>query len=354
MKATTNSIRRFLVIVIAAGWLALQASAGLVGASGDLLQRVKCASAVAESGGATSQPMDLAGVSKIAEFYGRLPLSFEVNQGQADSQVKFFSRGTGHTVCLNAEGAVLEFKPPTINSSRLEKHSSTNEIPQWSIVRMRLVGANGGARTVALDELPGKSNYFVGNDPGRWRRSVPTYAKVKYESVYPGVDVVYYGNQRRLEFDFCVAPGADFKAIRMRFDGGRRLRAASNGDLVIDSSSGEIRQHKPVIYQEEKSERREIAGRYVLKSGQDVGFEIGSYDKGKPLIIDPILTYATYLGGPGADDALAVAVDSSGNAYVAGTSSGRFPRAAGGFSNRDPGVFIAKLNPAGTHLLYST
>lgn len=137
--------------------------------------------------------------------------------------------------------------------------------------------------------------------------------------------MIYYGNQRQLEYDFKLAPGADFKAIRVRYDGAQRIRIDDSGDLVSEISAGEIRQRRPVVYQEEEGARREIAGRYALKSEREVGFEIGSHDKSKPLIIDPTLTYSTYLGGSLQAGINAVALDTAGNAYVVGTSVGDFP-----------------------------
>ena len=184
---------------------------------------------------------------------------------------------------------------------------------------MSLAGANPKATVTGLDELPGKSNYFIGNDPAKWRTNVPTYAKVKYQNVYRGIDLVYYGNPQQLEYDFLVAPGADPKAIsldvaaiRSSADGGRRapgvdqkLRIDANGDLVIPAGEDEVRLHKPVVYQAavnqgaEGSARHFVDGHYVLKGDNRVSFEVASYDPGKTLVIDPVLVYSTYLGGSG-------------------------------------------------------
>src|SRR2546430_466500 len=223
---------------------------------------------------------------------------------------------------------------------------------------MKLVGANQAANVTALDELPGKTNYFVGNDPKKWRTDVPTYGKGKYEGIYPGVDLVYYGNQRQLEYDFVVAPGADPKAItlavapgfspaRAALKGGATvgaptkarqavpLRIDASGDLVVEAEGGEVRFHKPVVYQptvdaanpKSKIQNRKLLdGRYILTADNRVQFEIAGYDTTKPLVIDPVLVYSTYLGGNDDDRGDAIAVDSSGNAYVAGyTVSGNFP-----------------------------
>jgi len=223
-------------------------------------------------------------------------------------------------------------------------------------MRMKLSGANPHPELIGLDELPGKANYFIGKDPQQWRTDVRTYSRVKYKQVYPGVDVVYYGNQQHLEYDFIVAPGSRPQAIRMAIEGTGPLQIDARGDLVLGGKSG-VRQHKPFVYQETDSGRKEIDGRYVLLGPTLVGLELGPYDLEKQLIIDPILSYSTYLGGGGDDRLSLIAVDEGGNAYVTGqTNSADFPvsNAAqasyrGGLSD----VFIAKLSATG-ELVYST
>jgi hypothetical protein len=252
-------------------------------------------------------------------------------------------------------------------------------------LRLSLVGADPNADVVGLDELPGKSNYFIGNDPKKWRTNVPTYARVKYKDVYPGVDLVYYGNQGQLEYDFVVKPGGDPMAVRLAvaamspsLAGGRtpRLEVDATGDLVIATGDGKIRFLRPVVYQPStvgpntgNPDRKYLDGRYVLKGEREVGFELASYDRRKPLVIDPVLSYSSYLGGSGQDDAHAIAVDSAGNAYVTGgTVSVDFPTTAGAFQTAFGGAethctsspdqcgdaFVAKVNSAGTALIYST
>jgi hypothetical protein len=225
---------------------------------------------------------------------------------------------------------------------------------------MKLVGANRAPKIIGLEELPGKSNSFAGSDPKRWRAGIPTYAKVKYEGVYPGVDLVYYGRERQLEYDFVLAPHADPKSIRMDFSGADKVTVDDRGDLVLETAGGQVRMRKPVIYQEGQESpgaRQEIAGGYALDANRQVSFEVGDYDPSRALVIDPVLVYSTYLGGSGEDVGASIAADSNGNAYVTGlTESANFPKtnpaqpAFGGAID----AFVAKLNPAGTAVVYST
>src|SRR3989441_4352037 len=223
---------------------------------------------------------------------------------------------------------------------------------------MAFVGASRTARVLGWEELPAKANYFIGNDPGKWRTNVPTYAKVRYEAIYPGIDLVFYGKQRQLEYDFVIRPGADPKRIRLAFQGADKLEVDAHGDLVLHTAAGVIRQGKPVIYQEIDGARREINGGYVLDGAHRIGFWVGAHDRRASLVIDPTLFYSTYLGGNSLDEGRAIAVDVAGNAYVTGfTQSPNFPTTAGAFqrsfSSRED-VFVTKLDPTGSSLVYST
>jgi hypothetical protein len=296
---------------------------------------------------------------KILESYGKLPLSFEANQGQTDSRVKFLSRGSGYTLFLTGDEAVFSLRGSKGDGEALPtglqlrpKVAPTGN----AVLRMKLVKANSAAKVTGVDKLPGKSNYFIGNDPKKWRANVTNYAKVKYESVYSGIDLVYYGNQRQLEYDFLVAPGADPHRIQFEVHGAKRISRDESGDLVLQVGEGEVRWQKPVVYQEQDGTRQEIAARYVIKHNHRVGFEVADYDSGRPLFIDP-LVYSTYLGG-GDDAGFGIAVDTAGSVYVTGyTFSPKFPVTLGAFQRFRAGredAFVTKFNPTGSALVYST
>lgn len=311
-------------------------------------------------------------IARTGEAYGKLPISFEANHGQTDGRVKFLSRAGGYTLFLTPTEAVLALSEQGAKSKGREAEGGnllaekaqfspeTHKRKLAAVLRMKLVGASPNPEVVGLDELSGKANYFIGNDPQKWRASIPTYARVQYQAVYPGVDLVYYGNQHQLEYDFVLAPGADPNVIKLVWGGAQKVRLAQNGDLVLDTAGGAVRWLKPVVYQEESGERTLIAGSYVLTGKRQVGFRVGEYDASKPLIIDPGLVYSTYLGGLNQEKGFGIAADARGNAYVTGaTTSPDFPTSSspvqpafGGYSVDD--VFVAKLNTTGSALVYST
>ncbi len=301
-------------------------------------------------------PPDKPVQARLAEAYGKLPMSFEVNRGQADSRVKFLARGSSYKLLLTSTEAVLSLGRAAEHTKRERSGPARME----SVVRMKVLAANADARVEGLDRLPGTTNYFLGSDPKRWRTGVPSYAAVKLRDVYPGVDLVYHGAARELEFDFVLAPGADPRTIRLAFDGASRISLDDHADLVLRTPGGDVVLRRPVVWQEMKGAKKEIAGRYTVKSSNEVGFEVSGYDATAPLVIDPVLIYSTSLGNTVATRGLGIAVDSDGNAYVTGkTASTNFPitqgalqRTLGGGASDD--VFVAKLNAAGTALMYST
>jgi hypothetical protein len=295
--------------------------------------------------------------------YGKLPLSFEANRGQTDAQVKFLSRGRGYSLFLTPKEAVLALRKPVEEPSATASTASpktqtaeaekaktkTTEPAQAAVLRLQLVGANPIPKVVGEGPLPGKSNYFFGKDPKKWRTNIAHYAKVHYESVYPGIDLVYYGNQRQLECDFVVAPGADPKVIRLAFKGADKLSLDQDGQLVLETGGGKVIQHAPGIYQEVGGKRRAIPARYVLTGDHQVSFRVAAYDATRSLIIDPVLSYSTYLGGSKHDEAHGIAVDEAGHAYVAGwTLSQDFPTVnpLQPELSGDSDPFVAKIAPA--------
>src|SRR5271163_3848516 len=316
----------------------------------------------------------------VAPNFGKLPLSFTANRGQADKSVNFVAKGQGYGLYLTANEAVLALSKPAPRAGktnmqelahlrmlrpflspaqrrRLAKLSAG--LPGIDTLRMELKGANAQAQASGSDELPGTTNYFLGNDPTRWRTRVPTFAKVHYTGVYPGVDLIYYGNQRRLEYDFVIAPHVNPKQVELHFSGAQHLKLDDRGNLLVVASNGEVAFEKPVVYQEEKGQRVAIKGRYALLANHTVGFKVGKYDRSKALVIDPTLSYSTYVGGSTDDAAIAIAVDAAAGIYFTGfTVDIDFPVTTGAFqttNTMDNGVaFVAKLNAAGSALVYAT
>lgn len=303
--------------------------------------------------------------TRVIDAYGKLPLSFEANEGQFDSRVKFVSRARKQRLLLTSTEAILslrsryELAPSerTALSTDLSAQRSEGE-SNASVLRMKLVGANPSSKVTGVDQLPGRSNYFIGNDATKWRVNVPTYASVKFEQVYVGVDLVYYGKEGQLEYDFIVAPGARAEAVKLSIRGAEGLRIDEVGDLVIQISGLEVRQHKPFAYQEMKGIKNPVSVRYDLAGNDEVGLEVGAYDDSQPLVIDPVLSYSTYIGGLDEDVGNGIAVDSAGNAFITGrTKSSTFPTTPGVFQSTGSHfdeAFVVKLGPTGSSLVYST
>lgn len=270
--------------------------------------------------------------------WGDIPLSFEPNMGQEPHEVRYLARGSSYTLYL-AGGEMF-----------LGGHN------QQAPLRMKLLGANIAAPIMGEGQQDSTSNYFIGNDPSKWHTSVPNYGKARYRSVYPGIDLVYYGQDGNLEYDWIVSPSADPQRIRLSFDGADQVRLDKQGDLLIMLGKSQYRHRKPVVYQEVAGKRIEIAGTWTLR-GKEAGFRIGTYDREQPLVIDPVLYYATYLGGNGLDYAYAIAVDKVGNTYVTGgTGSANFPTTNPVQSSLHgvEDVFVTKINATGSARLYST
>ncbi len=336
------------------GFLAAAGCAGVLGVAGLALDaRVD---SDASHAAATSR-------SALDRQFARLPLRFEANRGQAAGGVDFLARGPGYTMAISPQGAVLALSGG--------KSSSVRGAGSSAVVGMHFVGANPTPTASTGRRLPGTSNYMVG-DRARWRTGVPSFARVRYADLYRGVDLVYRGNQRQLEYDLVVAPGADPAQIDVGFRGSRRLSVTPGGELLIQArDGGAIRQHRPVIYQGSGADRRRISGQYKLKAGgRRVGFAVGAYDRSRTLVIDPTIAYSTHLGGyntvvangASQDTTNGIAVDAQGNTFVVGFTDSipptPFPTTAGALQTTFGGGardgFVTKLNAAGNTILYST
>ena len=284
-----------------------------------------------------------ADLARVKESYAKIPLSFAANYGQAHKDVKFISRGSGYSLAL---------APASFTLAVADKNSA-------AVLQATVLGGNAAAQLTGVERLLTTTNYLTGSDPRKWKTNVPNYAKVKYSGVYRGIDLVFYGNQNQLEFDFIVSPGADPGVIALGFEGITDLRVDEKGDLILRTAAGEIRQSRPVVYQQINNARKIIPSSYLIKDKNKIAFQIANYDRSKPLVIDPTLAFSTYLGGSGSERGNSIEVDSDGNAYITGdTISPDFPVTPGAFQpgratfNND--AFVTKMNSTGTALIYST
>lgn len=337
--------------------------------------------------------------AKSEQNYADSPLSFAAIPAQPGDQSQFLARGKGYTLALTASEAVLTLAKPTqpqspppdsantpsfdlkntrppaknatlasTNGFKTGETSSPLPAETSAVIHLKLEGANPAPQLVGQQEQPSKSNYFLGQDAARWRTGVTNYGQVLYKEVYPGTDLLYYGNsQNQLEYDFLLAPGADPSRIKLNFVGADYLSTNSQGELVLHLAGGDagevLTQQAPVIYQEQNGKRTTIPGHYLLLSDHQVSFEIGAYDKTLPLVIDPSISYSTFLGGSNNDAGEGIAVDSSGAAYIIGlTGEASDPPGPNSFPIKNAydatyhgagDIFISKFNPDGT-LAYST
>ncbi len=300
---------------------------------------------------------------RVREAYGHLPLSFEENRGQTDARVKFLARGGVYSLFLTATEAVLELRAPSSKAQTMPAampiafHPESIAKQNYSVVRIGLDDANPNSTASGVEALPGHSNYFIGKDRAKWQTGITTYGGVRFESIYPGINLVYRGTQGRLEYDFVIAPHADPSRIKMTIEGADALSLDGDGNLIIKTAGGEVIQKAPLIYQESRGAKQPIAGGYALVGKHQVAFKLGAYDRSLPLIIDPLLTYVSYLGGSGGDQGIAIAVDSTGAAVVTGYAmSTDFPVVNSFQPNNfgDVDVFISKVSPDGSALVYST
>jgi len=297
--------------------------------------------------------------------YGQTPLRFEVNSGQAESQVRYLSRGNGYAMYF-AQNEVALILDGSTKESHIGRHltspSALSKGKQFGIVHLQFKGANTNALILADQTLPEKVNYLIGNEPTKWHTGISAFRRVHYFEIYPGIDLVFYGNQSHLEYDFVISPNASTKLIQLNLVGAETVKIESNGDLVFSTGGRINRFKKPTIYQTINGVCHDVGGRYSLK-GNLVSFETGTYDHSLPLVIDPVLSYSTFLGGAKGDVGYGIAVDSGGNAYVCGTTSstltglvtpGAFQTTYNGGTSFGGDAFVAKIDRTGTNLIYFT
>jgi hypothetical protein len=316
---------------------------------------------------------------RAAASFLNIPLSFEANQGQIDPRAQFVSHGKGYSLFLSPGEAYVKLERQSGRRGQAVPDPRNSGSAPVDILRMKLLGADRAAIVAGLDRQAGVVNYFIGNDPKNWHAAIPTYGKVSYAGIYPGVDLVFYGNQSQLEYDFVVTAGADPSRIAWQIEGAA-LSVDHDGNLLLAAPNGPASFKKPVIYQLDGSKRVPVAGGYAV-AGSKVRFALGRYDHAKPLIIDPVLSYLTYLGGAanaysstdgqsyigywsdGYINSKALAIDKEGDVYVTGnTDSFDFPvkdafkssDAALKTDSRATAAYVTKFNPEGTGIVYST
>lgn len=275
---------------------------------------------------------------QLSEIYGRLPIRFERNDGQTEKQADFLAKGKNSSMFLSSTGALLSMQN-TKSRGQVTKEQRRHETPQSiRLLHMRLVGANSQAKGYGLNELITKSNYFIGNNKEKWITDIPNYSMIEYRNVYPDIDLCYYGNQGKLEFDFMVAPHADPGVIVLKLDGSADQRIDEKGNLILSTYCGELTMQEPLAYQEKSGIRETVHVKYLFRSNEYVGLEIGEYDESRTLIIDPVIIYSTFLGIPGTGED--VVVDEDGFVYIVGSDG--------------TDAFVTKLHPDSSSLIYKT
>lgn len=281
-----------------------------------------------------------------------LPLMFEPNVGQTDASVKFMargvgSRGLGNGIFLTPDGATLS----------LRGGKDADSPAGVETLRMKFAGSNSRAVVSGLSPLPGKSNYLIGNDASQWHRNVPQFSGVRYQNIYSGIDLVFYGNHGQMEYDFRAAPGSNPAQAELQFEGPKAI-TLRDGNLILSGGSGNIRLNAPRIYQRIGDREQTVEGHFEMRASNRVGFAIGPYDHSRELVIDPVLEYSTYFGGSGDEHSTSIAVDGGSNIYLTGsTTSPNLPVSATPFQAALKGsedAYVLKVNPAGTSVTYLT
>ncbi len=285
-----------------------------------------------------------------------LQLAFERNKGQSAREVQFISRALHYTVFLEAHRATIVFLGVGLHPVK-KQALVTKGVADSEFVSLRLLQSNRTAVPLTEEPLLAEANYFLGSDPSQWRTHVPLFGRVHYRSVYKNVDLVYYGNEAQLEYDFVVRPGGDPQSIRFSLEGTRRTEIDRSGDLTLHIGEAQFALRRPIAYQTVHAQKRRVPARFLPLGGGQFGIQVGSYDRRFPLIVDPVLAYSTYLGGSDDEGIFGIGFDKEGNLYVSGeTSSLDFPN-KGAVQNDLGGnydAFVSKFDPTGTRLIYST
>ncbi len=345
-----SALLSFFLLIIGTGW---------AGELFDISRPLPSLTGVASA----ASPADRA---RVNEAYGKLPLYFIKNNGQLDKKVKYYERGGAHATFFTKEGVYLSLTKAK-GPSAVKMRGQKDEPFVSEVVKLSLVNSSKALKITALEEQEGRINYLIGADSSKWRTGVPTFKAVLYKDVYKGIDIKYYGNNRQLEYDIVVKPGADPRDVKFAYEGVKGIKLTEEGDLEIALYEGRIIQKRPYIYQEVDGKRVEVGGRFVISPEKEIaskgdekfsyGFQIASYDKKRDLVIDPYIVYSTYLGGSGDEGGNDIAIDSSGNAYIIGTTnSSDFPTAfwIQGSNSGSVDAFVTKINASGTAIAYST
>ncbi len=317
------------------------------------------------SASSLSKTISPAARNRLQTAYATLPLAFEPNQGQTDAQVKYMARGNGYKLYLTSSQAIFTLHKqggdsdvrrmmmdrrigPARVRAMLRRRAQQESKAAVAAVHMRMLGENPSVQLLAGAPQPGMVNYLIGNDPSKWHSGVPLFGLVSYRDIYPGIDLAFQGNGKHLEFDYLLKPGSNANAIGFSFEGADRISTNASGDLVLATAAGPIEMHRPVAYQEKDGVRQNVNVRFLVSSNE-VKFALGAYDRSRELVIDPTVTYSTYFGGDFADYGSAIAVDGSGDAFVAGaTDSDTIPGDSNGTNNASFDVYVTEINSAGT------
>jgi len=292
-----------------------------------------------------------------------MPLDFEANRGQAPSKYAFVAHGPSYALGISSSELTLSLHRPADKPRQsLTAAIDAPEAVESSILRLNIVGSSGGSLVSGLDPQPGQSNYFVGNDPAKWRTAVPHFNRVKIAGAYPGIDVMLYGDRKQLEYDFDVSAGADPRRIRLRAEDAQALTLDGKGNAILSTAAGNVELKHPVSYQDVDGVRRPVDSAFEIEGGNELKIRLGHYDRSRALVIDPVLIYGVAFGGSNGNEALGLALDAAGNTYVTGnTCSADFPSTAGTFQNMTSNpaalacqdAFVTKIDPTGSTLIYS-